>query len=33
MREDFVTTLELQLTKAERLQEQGGRLSRLAAPV
>jgi outer membrane protein assembly factor BamB len=33
MREDFVTRLERQLTKAERLQERGGRLSRLVAPV
>jgi outer membrane protein assembly factor BamB len=33
MREGFVTRLELQLTKAERLQEHGSRLSRLLAPL
>jgi hypothetical protein len=33
MTEDFVTRLERQLTSAERLQERGGRLSRLIAPV
>jgi DNA-binding beta-propeller fold protein YncE len=33
MTEDFVAELERQLTTAERLQERGGRLSRLIAPV
>jgi outer membrane protein assembly factor BamB len=33
MKEDFVTRLELQLTKAERVQERGGPLPRLLAPV
>jgi outer membrane protein assembly factor BamB len=33
MKEDFVTRLELQLTRAERVQERGGTLPRLAAPV
>ena len=33
MREDFVTRLEGQLNRAERLQERGGRISRLLAPL
>jgi hypothetical protein len=33
MTEDFVTRLEQQLTRAERLRERGGRLSRLVAPL